>query len=66
MAKITAKEKERREYVKWYKLIIEDIDGDVGYKPRKKKIALQILKGRMYEIEHIHPQIFAEELALGD
>lgn len=49
-----------------YRLVMLDLASDVGYHPGVQKRTLNVLKGRLHEIETIHPWLDAVEALEND
>jgi hypothetical protein len=43
-----------------YKNVIADLAQDVGYLGNSQAVALKVLKSRLYELEEVHPTLFAD------
>jgi hypothetical protein len=44
--------------VEAYNLVIADIEQDIGYVAGVQETTLSVLRGRLYEINHVHPNLF--------
>lgn len=43
-----------------YEYVIADLEQDIGWEPEALQTALDVLKGRLYEIVDVHPILFAD------
>lgn len=43
-----------------YRNVIADLEQDIGYEEGSQETALSVLKGRLHEIEDVHPTLFAD------
>ena len=45
-----------------YRNVIADLEQDIGYVEGAKETALDVLKGRLHEIENVLPDLFNEDI----
>jgi hypothetical protein len=45
-----------------YRNVIADLEQDIGYEEGVQETALSVLKGRLYEIENVLPDLFSEDI----
>jgi hypothetical protein len=48
--------------IEQYKNVIADLAQDIGYVEGAQETALSVLKGRLHELEEVHPKIFDQSV----